>query len=265
MDQVKTNVSLIKFTKSSVYLISGLFVILFLIGYIWWPLLDEYIRYFDPHIPVWQQVDFLLLGNFLVMSILIMFNADLKQDIPFILISLAGGFIIEFWGTSSGLWQYYTFEVPPLWIIPAWPIAALSVKRISYIFNRLIPKFSKNSLLFLYYLIYGLFLILLLGFVWPMPAHPLTFLAVILCGFLIITEENKQISLVILLTGSVLGYFLERWGTTRLCWTYYTGGTPPLFTVFAHGMASVAVWRVFKLYQFLISSSKNHWAKLLIS
>ena len=260
-----SNRSLITFTKSSLVLLSSFFLILFLIGYIWWPLLDEYIRYFNPQIPFWRQVDWLLIGNFLVMSVLVMINSDLQQDIPFILISLAGGFIIEFWGTSSRLWQYYTFEVPPMWIIPAWPIAALSVKRISLILNKLMSKFSNDSLVFLYYLIYGLFFILFLGFVWPIPAHPLTFLAVILCVFLIITEENKQFSLIILLSGSVLGYFLERWGTTRLCWTYYTGGTPPLFAVLAHGMASVAVWRVFKLYQNLISRSHIHWVKLLSS
>jgi hypothetical protein len=43
--------------------------------------------------------------------------------------------------------------------------------------------------------------------------------------------------------GSGLGYYLEVWGTTRECWTYYTRETPPLFAVFAHGMAAVAFWR----------------------
>jgi hypothetical protein len=46
------------------------------------------------------------------------------------------------------------------------------------------------------------------------------------------------------LAGTGLGYFLERWGTTRECWTYYTHQTPPLFAVFAHGLAAVAFWRV---------------------
>lgn len=43
--------------------------------------------------------------------------------------------------------------------------------------------------------------------------------------------------------GAGLGYFLELWGTTRECWTYYTLQTPPLFAVLAHGMAAVAFWR----------------------
>ena len=37
--------------------------------------------------------------------------------------------------------------------------------------------------------------------------------------------------------------------TTRQCWTYYTETTTPLFTVFAHGMAAVAVWRVIEIMQ----------------
>ena len=45
------------------------------------------------------------------------------------------------------------------------------------------------------------------------------------------------------IAGAGLGYFLERWGTTRECWTYYTLQTPPLFAVLAHGLAAAAFWR----------------------
>ena len=47
--------------------------------------------------------------------------------------------------------------------------------------------------------------------------------------------------------GAGLGYFLEVWGTTRECWTYYTRETPPLFAVLAHGMAA-AFWRAGLLF-----------------
>ena len=43
--------------------------------------------------------------------------------------------------------------------------------------------------------------------------------------------------------GTALGYFLELWGTTRECWTYYTQATPPVIAAFAHGFASVAFGR----------------------
>ncbi len=43
--------------------------------------------------------------------------------------------------------------------------------------------------------------------------------------------------------GSILGIFLEYWGTSRRCWTYHTNEVPPLIAVFAHGFASVAFVR----------------------
>ena len=34
-----------------------------------------------------------------------------------------------------------------------------------------------------------------------------------------------------------------------MAWTYYTFEKPPLFAVLAHGMAALAFWRVYLLYQ----------------
>ena len=64
------------------------------------------------------------------MSLLIMAGADLKKDIPIILVGFAGGMVIESWGTQTNLWFYYTYERPPLWIISAWPIASLAIDRL---------------------------------------------------------------------------------------------------------------------------------------
>ena len=83
----------------------------------------------------------------------------------------------------------------------------------------------------------------MLFFVWPTRDQSLTIMAVILVSFLILTPTDQRIALLTFIAGSGLGYFLERWGTTRLCWTYYTLETPPLFAVAAHGMAAVAFWR----------------------
>jgi hypothetical protein len=55
------------------------------------------------------------------------------------------------------------------------------------------------------------------------------------------------------IAGAGLGYFLEVWGTTRECWTYYTFQTPPLFAVLAHGMAAVAFWRSVFLINWILS------------
>ena len=85
-------------------------------------------------------MDWLLLGIFLFMSLTIMSKADLKTDSLIVLVGLAGGLVIESWGTQTNLWFYYTAERPPLWIIPAWPIASLSIDRITRGASWLLPK-----------------------------------------------------------------------------------------------------------------------------
>ena len=264
MTMPKSSPKTLKWSKTSFVLLSGFLLLLFLIGYVWWPLLDEYLAQFNPEISIWLQIDWLLIGNFLVMSILIMLNADLKRDLPFGIIALAGGFIIEAWGTLACLWTYYTYETPPLWIIPAWPIAALSVNRLYVVSKAWVKYVSEAWFSVFYWLIYGVFYLLLLLFAWEGIAHPLTWFALSFCGILIITEKDKRSSILILLMGSALGYFLERWGTSRLCWSYHTGGMPPFITVLSHGMASVGIWRVYLVYIALLKRSHLSLAKSIM-
>ncbi len=253
-----------QWSKTSYVLLSGFLLLLFLMGYVWRPLLQEYLSQFNPDLPVWQQMDWLLLGNFGVMSLLIMINADFKQDLPFALIALVGGFIIEAWGTLSGLWTYYTFETPPLWIIPAWPIAAMSVNRLYQISLPTIKKGSDGSISSFYWPVFVGFYILLWRFAWPGLSHPLTWFALTFCGVIIASGQDKRSAVLIFVVGSGLGYFLERWGTTRLCWAYHTGGFPPLITVLSHGMASVAIWRVYQVYQSQVDRLRVPWAKRIL-
>ena len=72
----------------------------------------------------------------------------------------------------------------------------------------------------------------------------LTLAALGACALLIARPTSERTQLLTFVAGTALGYFLERWGTTRGCWTYYTRETPPFFAVLAHGMAAVAFWRV---------------------
>jgi hypothetical protein len=85
----------------------------------------------------------------------------------------------------------------------------------------------------------------------------MTVMALILCALLIATPGaatpgDRRLAVITFAAGSGLGYFLERWGTTRLCWTYYTGQAPPFFAIFAHGMAAIAFWRVGLLLRTII-------------
>lgn len=245
--------------KTSYMMMSGFSLLIFLIGYIWWPLLEEYIATYNPNYPFWVQFDWLLLGIFLGMSLLIMYKADLRKDIPIILVGFAGGMVIESWGTQTNLWVYYTFERPPLWIIPAWPIASLSIDRLFHFLLRFSIRLPENIVKRWYWVIFCGFYALMLFFVSPTFDKSLTIMALLLCAFLIFTPVNYRAMLFTFIAGSILGYFLELWGTTRLCWNYYTLQTPPIFAVFAHGMAAVAFWRVNQLiYLFIPKFSHSH-------
>jgi hypothetical protein len=231
-------------TRSSYVLLSLFLLTVLLLAYVWWPLAEEYLAYIDWSKPVWGQLDWLLIGLFLVMSLLIMSGADLRRDAWILMVGLAGGLVIEGWGTQTEIWTYYTLERPPLWIIPAWPIASLSIDRLVRFSDKVSPTTLPTRLIrWAYWIIFPLFFGLMVYFVWPTAGKSLTLMALLLCALLIMTPTDYRLALLTFLAGAGLGYFLERWGTTRECWTYYTHQTPPLFAVLAHGMAAVAFWR----------------------
>jgi hypothetical protein len=259
---------LIRWNRSAAVLLSGFFLTVGLIIYIWWPLAEELLSYIDWHGPWWLYMDWLLIGLFLFMSFTIIARADLRRDALIIFVATVGGLVIEAWGTQTSLWFYYTSERPPLWIIPAWPIATLSIDRItrllawllvrpvhvvegerSNLLHSLFFPTSKESRRPLegwqlgYWIVFTAFLLIMLAFVWPTFDKTATVMAFLLCVVLIVTPPDHRQSLLVFAAGVGLGYFLELWGTTRECWTYYTYQTPPLFAVLAHGMATVAFWR----------------------
>ncbi len=236
-------------TRDSSILLGGFFVTVVLIVYIWWPLAQEYLKYVDWNGAWWRYIDWLLLGIFGFMSITIISRANLKTDLLIVFVGACGGLAIESWGTQTNLWHYYTAERPPLWIIPAWPIASLSIDRITKLLDWIVGRLTikANILHFilstLYWLTFASFLSLMLIFVAPTFDKSYTWLSLILCILLILTPTDYRFALLTFIAGAGLGYFLELWGTTRECWTYYTLQKPPLFAVLAHGMAAVAFWR----------------------
>jgi len=245
--------SLLGWRRHSYYLLSGFLATLFLLGYIWWPLAKEYLSYIDWQGSWWLYLDWMLLGIFLVMSLLIMAGADLRVDVRIILVGFIGGLVIESWGTQTNLWHYYTAERPPLWIIPAWPIASLSIDRLVRILQNATPLWNNRAFKITYWLVFPAFYGLMLTFIQPTLDKSLSLCALSLVTLLILTPTDHRTALLTFLAGSGLGYFLERWGTTRECWMYYTYQTPPLFAVLAHGMAAVAFWRSVLLVNRIIS------------
>jgi hypothetical protein len=259
----RTLLQILGWNRTSYILMSSFALLLFIIGYVWWPLVEEYLSTYNPELPFWMQFDWLLLSIFFVMSLLLMAKADIKKDLPIIFVGLAGGLVIESWGTQTELWFYYTFERPPLWIIPAWPIASLSIDRLYQLLNAKSEKIPSKIFQISYWLIFIGFYIYMLYFIWPTLDKSLTIMALFLCAFIILTPVNQRAMLLTFIAGSGLGYFLELWGTTRYCWTYYTFQTPPFFAVLAHGMAAVAFWRVVQLFWIFEPKSNQFLQKIL--
>lgn len=102
----------------------------------------------------------------------------------------------------------------------------------------------------------------MLFFVAPTFDKSYTLAALILCALLIATPTDHRTAVLTFLAGAGLGYYLELWGTTRECWTYYTAQTPPLFAVLAHGMAAVAFWRAGLLVKLASSNGFSRWGRL---
>lgn len=165
-----------------------------------------------------------------------------RRDLPLALVALVGGALIESWGTRSGLWAYFTGEKPPLFILPAWPMAALATDRVARV---LAPRTPFAS--FAIDRWYGVgcvgFGVVLLGFARPGLGHPLTWIALGAVLLTMLTGKDRAADVRLFAAGCLVGFPLELWGTTHGCWAYWDGGTPPIASVLSHGYATVAFHR----------------------
>lgn len=248
----------LRWNRSSYTLMSLFLAVIMLIVIVWWPLVEDYFSTVNPAYPIWQQLDWLLLGIFAFMSLMIMSGADLRRDARVAFVGLAGGLVIESWGTQTLLWSYYTAERPPLWIIPAWPIASLAIDRMVRDLDLVLPPLPKQVYQVIYWLLFPGFIVLMLFFVWPTMDKSLTWMALASCVLLMLTPSDQRLAVITFAAGAGLGYFLEVWGTTRQCWTYYTLQTPPMFAVLAHGLAAVAFWRARLILERLLGRWLRH-------
>jgi hypothetical protein len=195
-------------------------------------------------------MDWLLAGTWIVMAALLTWDVNARRDLVLLLVGLCGGGVIEWWGTTSRIWTYFTLERPPLWILPAWPIAALAIDRIARLFDRTLLELyrgraepSPRWFSAAYWLLVPSFVVSMIAFAWH--TLPLTSTLVVIALMIGITLRcsDPRRDVLIFIGGSLLGIFLEYWGTSRQCWTYYTGQVPPPVAAFAHGFASIAFCR----------------------
>lgn len=192
------------------------------------------------HIDLSRGMDWLLAGIWLFMTATLCWNIDPRRDLARVVAGFAGGLCIEAWGTWSELWRYWTDERPPLWILPAWPVAALAIDRIALALRTVVPRAPWRALR---WTLLPAFVAWMLRFAWPSADHGATVAAGVAMVVVVLWPGDDREDVTLFVGGALLGVLLEYWGTSRRCWTYYTGEVPPPEAVVAHGFASVAFQR----------------------
>jgi hypothetical protein len=201
--------------------------------------------------------DALLYGIWAVLALLVVWRVEPRRDLVLVLVGLAGGTAIESWGTQTRLWVYFTEERPPLWILPAWPVAALAIDRLAGLLDLLLRGLPARRgagaesrqpadagvWRGLRWVGLGVFVVAMSRFAWPTVHLFGTQLVIGLMVALAIYAPDPRRDVLLFIAGSALGALLEYWGTSRECWTYYTREVPPIVCVFAHGFAATAFSR----------------------
>jgi hypothetical protein len=236
------------FTRWSLLPLLGVIVTVTCVAVGWWDLVD-----------LNQPFDGLLAFLWLFMTLLVSWRVSLRRDLVLAFTGMWGGFLIEWWGTTTHLWTYFTDESPPLWIIPAWPVAALSTERLAYMLDRAFPKTRAWPWWALYVVAVPVFILWMGGFMGPSWHITSSHVVLgIMLGVAVSTKTPRR-DVVLFLMGTALGYGLEYWGTTRQCWTYHTEQTPPMVTAFAHGFASIAFFRATQVFHTMIDMAVGAW------
>lgn len=197
-----------------------------------------------------RGMDWLLAFIWVALTALLCWGIRPRRDLLRAAVGLAGGLYIEAWGTVTNIWWYFTSERPPLWILPAWPIAAIAIDRLSRALDVVLPD---EDWRWLWWGLLPPFVVTMTLFVRPYLGEPFTWVSVAaMLAVLVVPGDTRQ-DVTLMVAGSAMGVFLEYWGTSRHCWNYYTAEIPPIAAVFAHGYASVAFQRV-------ASAAERAWA-----
>ena len=195
--------------------------------------------------------DYLLSGIWVLMTGALLWRPDPRRDVKLVVVGLFGGLVIEGWGTNTQLWVYFTAERPPLWILPAWPVAALCIDRLSRATDRLLPWLKRLGPA--YWVLLPMFVLLFTRLMRPAITHPWSIGVLVLMVVIVTLGARPGRDVVLFVTGATLGIFLEYWGTSRHCWTYWNQQVPPVEAVLAHGFASVAFARGVQLLEWFVA------------
>ncbi len=203
------------------------------VGYRWSDLIDSS-----------GGMDWLLAGTWVWMAALLTWRVSLRRDLVFLAVGLVGGGVIEWWGTHTRIWTYFTLERPPLWILPAWPIATLAIDRMARMLDRVIASRVPEGWFWIaYWVLVPSFVVSMIAFARHTVEITATQVVIALMVGVTLAARDPRRDVVLFAAGSFLGIFLEYWGTSRQCWTYYTGQVPPPVAAVAHGFAALAFAR----------------------
>lgn len=200
-------------------------------------------------------MDWLLAAIWAFMTLLLAWRIQLRRDLALVFIGLCGGAVIEWWGTTTNLWHYFTAERPPVWILPAWPVAALTIHRLPALVGSFWSRV--RALGALYWFVLPGFVLLMTRFGWASAHLPSSQVVLVIMVGVTAVGAKPDRDMAIFLSGALLGFFLEYWGTSRLVWVYWTRETPPLEAVLAHGFAAVAFGRAEQAGALLVRTLRN--------
>ena len=239
--------------RGSLYAVFGLLAVVATIAVGWPHLAKAELDAIFGHGHWAANMDWLLAGLGIFFFLCVALSPS-RGDLAVASAGLIGGAIIEVWGTRAGLWHYYTFEKPPLWILPAWGISALSNEKLQRVLLAWLPERWKEEIITgetgskgLRIAYVAVFLPLSCFYLWwsrPALLHPYTLVVTALMFFSLRRIRFPAFALSLFFSGAALGIFLEIWGTTRYCWNYYDHGQPSPFPITGHGMAAVAFWKL---------------------
>lgn len=216
------------------------------------------------------KLDLLMLWNHLMMTYLLLRRPNLKIDLLTAVVGFVGGLCIEFWGTQSQLWVYFTLERPPMWIIPSWIVLTIAIDRFYEILNNFFKRrhlISEKWWAYLYWISFLIYSYFMVNFVRDTITQSLTIFSIIAIVFnmvlLPIFKPLYRECFLIFIAGSLIGYFIELWGTTRHIWTYYNHQTPPFVVVFGHGLVAVVFWRTRRISEFCLQRYRDFLNRIL--
>ncbi|HAH06317.1 MAG TPA: hypothetical protein DCM05_07280 [Elusimicrobia bacterium] len=162
-----------------------------------------------------------LFGAILLMTLRVVpLRVEPKRDAAVALSATLLGWIVEAWGTRTGVWSYYTGEQPPLWVVPGWTLGALVIGRVAEEVEVRWGGLLEGRRPLVYWGFVFAFTAVFWAFVLPAAPRPssLAVFLLLLAGLLVRPDPKDA---AVLLTGLAYVFIADFWGTTNGCWAYY--------------------------------------------